>query len=252
MCDVGQGDATVLAAGAGSAVVIDAGPDPRLVDHCLRDLGVIRIPLLLLTHFHADHVAGLPGVLHGRAVGAIETTALQAPREQSVLVHRAAAAAHVPLAPAGPGEQRRIGNLRWQVLWPQSTPAGTPAIFPDGPNNASVTLLVHAAELTLLLPGDLEPPAQEALLHSYPALPPVDVLKVPHHGSAYQDPALLRAAHPRLALISSGQDNPYGHPAPRTVSALRAGGAEVLRTDTDGSIAVTGSGPTLRAIPAGR
>ncbi|WP_329165836.1 ComEC/Rec2 family competence protein [Streptomyces sp. NBC_01267] len=247
MCDVGQGDATVLAAGAGTAVVIDAGPDPHLVDHCLRELGVTRIPLLLLTHFHADHVAGLPGVLRGRAVGTIETTNLQDPQDQSASVRRAAAAAHIPVVRAGPGEQRRIGQLGWQVLWP---PAG-PAPVPDGPNDASVTLLVHAAGLTLLLPGDLEPPAQEALLRAYPALPPVDVLKVAHHGSAYQDPGLLRAVHPRLALISCGQDNPYGHPAPRTVAALRAGGATVLRTDTDGSIAVTGTGPALRAIPNG-
>ncbi|NUL27009.1 ComEC/Rec2 family competence protein, partial [Streptomyces lunaelactis] len=65
MCDVGQGDTTVLAAGDGAAVVVDAGPDPELADRCLRDLGVTRVPLVLLTHFHADHVRGLPGVLRG-------------------------------------------------------------------------------------------------------------------------------------------------------------------------------------------
>ncbi|WP_406154489.1 ComEC/Rec2 family competence protein [Streptomyces sp. NBC_01023] len=248
MCDVGQGDATVLATGAGTAVVIDTGPDPRLVDRCLRALGVTRIPLLLLTHFHADHVAGLPGVLRGRTVGAIETTNLQDPPDQSASVRREAAAARIPLVRAGPGEQRRIGQLSWQVLWPPAAPVPVA----DGPNDASVTLLVRTAGLTLLLPGDLEPPAQQALLRAYPALPPVDVLKVAHHGSAYQDPALLRALRPRLALISCGEDNPYGHPAPRTVASLRAGGATVLRTDTDGSIAVTGTGPALRAIPAGQ
>ncbi|MET9510793.1 hypothetical protein ABZX62_20425 [Streptomyces flavidovirens] len=73
-----------------------------------------------------------------------------------------------------------------------------------------------------------------------------------HHGSAYQDPALLARARPRLALVSCGRDNPYGHPSPRTLTALRTGGATVLRTDTDGAIAVTGSGPGLRAVPAGR
>ncbi|WP_406139934.1 ComEC/Rec2 family competence protein [Streptomyces sp. NBC_01089] len=247
MCDVGQGDATVLAAGTGTAVVIDTGPDPRLVDRCLRALGVTRIPLLLLTHFHADHVAGLPGVLRGRTVGAIETTNLQDPPDQSASVRREAAAARVRVVRAGPGEQRRIGGLSWQVLWPPPAPVPVD----DGPNDASVTLLVRTAGLTLLLPGDLEPPAQQALLRAYPALPPVDVLKVAHHGSAYQDPALLRAVRPRLALISCGQDNPYGHPAPRTVSSLRAGGATVLRTDRDGSIAVTGTGPALRAIRTG-
>lgn len=90
MCDVGQGDATVLAAGPGTGVVVDAGPDPELVDRCLAALGITRIPLLVLTHFHADHVAGLPGVLRGRSVGAIETTALAEPEDQVEFVRKEA------------------------------------------------------------------------------------------------------------------------------------------------------------------
>ncbi|MGW6024917.1 ComEC/Rec2 family competence protein [Streptomyces sp. NPDC055099] len=245
MCDVGQGDATVLAAGDGAGVVVDAGPDPVLVDRCLRSLGVTRVPLVLLTHFHADHVAGLPGVLRGRSVGAIQTTGFQEPPEQARFVRAQAAAHRIPVSQAVAGERRRAGAgaLDWRVLWPMAAgPGAGPA--PDGANDASVTLLVRAMGMTLLLLGDLEPPAQRALTRTpaVAALPPVDVLKVAHHGSAYQDPELLRRAAPRLALISCGRDNSYGHPAPRTVAALRAGGAEVLRTDTSGSIAV--SGPT--------
>ena len=96
MCDVGQGDATVLAAGDGTAVVVDAGPDPALVDRCLRTLGVDRVPLVVLTHFHADHVGGLPGVLRGRAVGAIETTGFDDPLDQAEFVRRTARAAAHP------------------------------------------------------------------------------------------------------------------------------------------------------------
>ncbi len=238
MCDVGQGDALVLAAGAGAGVVVDAGPDPVLVDRCLRSLGITRVPLVLLTHFHADHVAGLPGVLRGREVGAIETTGFDEPPEQVRFVRGLAQGRHITMTRAVAGEQRRTGRLAWQVLWPPPRPA------PDGPNDASVTLLVRIAGLTLLLMGDLEPPAQRALLRSpaAAALPPVDVLKVAHHGSAYQDPVLLRRVAPRLALISCGEDNPYGHPSARTVAELRAGGAAVLRTDRDGALAVTGSG----------
>lgn len=236
----------VLAAGAGEGVVIDTGPDPRLADRCLHDLGVTRVPLLLLTHFHADHVRGLPGVLRGRAVGAIQTTSLDEPPDQAAFVRRTAAAARVPVMRAAPGERRRIGPLDWRVLWPVGGVTAAPE--PDEPNDASVTLFVRTGGLTLLLLGDLEPPAQQGLLRQYPALPRVDVLKVAHHGSAHQDPALLRSAHPRLALVSVGKDNPYGHPAARTVEALTAGGAVVLRTDLDGAIAVTGSGPGLRAV----
>ncbi|MER6124839.1 ComEC/Rec2 family competence protein [Streptomyces sp. NPDC001795] len=243
MCDVGQGDATVLAAGDGTAVVVDAGPDPALVDRCLTALGVSRIPLLVLTHFHADHVAGLAGVLRGRAVGAIETTGFEAPPEQAAFVHALAASRHIPVTRAVAGERSRTGALDWRVLWPPPDPVPSP----DGPNDASVALFVRSAGLTLLLLGDLEPPAQEALLRS-PAgaeLGPVDVLKVAHHGSAYQDSELIRRVAPRLALISCGRDNPYGHPAPSTVSALRDEGALVLRTDEDGAIAVVGAGTGL-------
>ncbi|MFE9117730.1 ComEC/Rec2 family competence protein [Streptomyces sp. NPDC007172] len=264
VCDVGQGDATVLAAGAGSAVVVDTGPEPLAVDRCLHELGVTRIPLLLLTHFHADHVGGLAGVLRGRSVGVIETTGFSEPPDQAAFVRRVAAAGRVPVVTAGYGERRALGGLSWEVLWPPPTPGpgppgsgpmpgSRPVLAPDGPNDASVTLLVRtAAGLTLLLPGDLEPPSQRALLRGNPGLGWVDVLKVAHHGSAHQEPALLRAVRPRLALISVGRGNRYGHPAPGTVAVLRARGAAVLRTDVDGAIAVAGVGESLRAVPRGR
>nr|WP_171990915.1 ComEC/Rec2 family competence protein [Streptomyces sp. JHA26] len=245
MCDVGQGDALVLAAGPGTGVVVDAGPDPALVDRCLRSLGITRVPLVVLTHFHADHVAGLPGVLRGRPVGAIETTGLEEPADQAESVRRQAAARGIPVRRAAAGEQRRTGALSWQVVWPPPPPAPPSAV--EGPNNASITLLVRTAGMRLLLLGDLEPPAQQELGRSPAAeLEGVDVLKVAHHGSAHQDPGLLRRLAPRLALISCGADNSYGHPAPATVAALRAGGAMVLRTDRDGALAVTGTGAALR------
>ncbi|MCC5034989.1 ComEC/Rec2 family competence protein [Streptomyces sp. WAC 00631] len=246
VCDVGQGEALVLAAGGDRALVVDAGPEPEAVDRCLRSLGVRHVPLLVLTHFHADHVAGLPGVLRGRAVGAIETTTLEEPPGQAAFVRRTAAAAGVRVLRTTPGE-RRLGPVAWRVLWP--LPGRTAA---TGANDASVTMLVRTAGLTLLLLGDLEPPAQQRLASTVP-LPPVDVLKVAHHGSARQDPGLLARLRPRIAVISCGAGNDYGHPAPRTVAALRAGGAVVLRTDTDGAIAVTG--PPARpgaAVTAGR
>lgn len=244
-CDVGQGDALALAAGDGAAVVVDTGPDPALVDRCLRDLGVRRIPLLVLTHFHADHVSGLPGVLRGRAVGAIQVGGLDEPPGQAAAVRRTAEAAGVPMIRARPGERRRVGGLSWQVVWPA---AGAPPAAE--PNDASVTLLVRTAGLTVLLPGDLEPPAQRALLTAAPRLPRVDALKVPHHGSAYQDHELLRRLDPRVAIVSAGTDNPYGHPSPRTIAALRAQGAAVLRTDQHGPIALTAPGDDEDGTPA--
>ncbi|MFE6743275.1 ComEC/Rec2 family competence protein [Streptomyces tubercidicus] len=282
VCDVGQGDGLVLAAGDGTALVVDTGPEPQAIDRCLTDLGVRRIPLLVLTHFHADHVDGLPGALRGRSVGAIETTTLQEPPGQAQFVRSTAAAARVPIVRATPGERRRLGPLTWEVLWPPAPPTppgpGVPTYGPgsphtpdtpdtsdspagpggatgpnpfDGPNDASVTLLVRTGGLTILLLGDLEPPSQQGLLAAHPELGGVDVLKVAHHGSAYQDPPLMQRLAPRLALISCGADNPYGHPAPRTIAALRAQGARVLRTDTDGAIAILGTTAGLSATVTG-
>ncbi|MFE1175881.1 ComEC/Rec2 family competence protein [Streptomyces sp. NPDC058773] len=263
VCDVGQGDGLVLAAGDGTALVVDTGPEPQAIDRCLTDLGVRRIPLLVLTHFHADHVDGLPGALRGRSVGAIETTTLQDPPGQAQFVRSTAAAARVPIVRATPGERRHLGPLTWEVLWPPAPPdfpgpgsPGSPDIPSDpdaldGPNDASVTLLVRTGGLTMLLLGDLEPPAQRGLFAAHPELGGVDVLKVAHHGSAYQDPPLIHRLAPRLALVSCGADNPYGHPAPRTIEALRAQGARVLRTDTDGAIAVLGTAAGLSATVTG-
>ncbi|MQS12174.1 MBL fold metallo-hydrolase [Streptomyces kaniharaensis] len=239
MCDIGQGDMLVLPVDTpGSAVVVDAGPDPNAADRCLRDLGITTVPLLLVTHFHADHVEGVPGVLRGRRVGAIEGTTLDDPPGEAARVSSWAAGAGVPLLRAGRGERRSAGpGLSWDVVWPD---AGA-AVEAPGANNASVALLVTVAGgVRMALLGDLEPPAQSALLGRVGR---VDVLKVAHHGSAHQDWDLAGALRPRLALISCGEGNSYGHPSPRTVDRLRGLGATVLRTDRSGDIAVTGDSP---------
>lgn len=246
LCDIGQGDMAVLPLTTDTAVVVDTGPDPKAADSCLRDLGITRIPILILSHFHADHVEGLPGVLRGRQVGAVQTTTLDDPPAEQGRVVRWAAGARVPLLRAERGERRTAGpGLSWEVLWPD----GTPGPATPGANNASVALLVTVGPATdalrIALLGDLEPPAQAALFERGPPPGGVQVLKVAHHGSSHQDWALAAALHPRLALISCGADNPYGHPSAHTVERLRAQGATVLRTDRSGDIAVLGAGSTL-------
>ncbi|WP_026328345.1 ComEC/Rec2 family competence protein [Streptomyces sulphureus] len=238
VCDVGQGDALALATGRpGEAVVVDAGPDAEAADECLRALGVTAVPALFLTHFHADHVSGLSGVLRGRSVHTIHTSPFADPPGQAAAVRRTAADAGVPLEVSTVGERRRVADLSWEVLWPIPPEAGAPA--PSGPNDASVTLLARTRGLSLLLPGDLEPAAQRRLLTEHPDLPRVDVLKVAHHGSRYQEAALLDRIRPRTALVSAGSDNTYGHPAHETLQALEELGAVVARTDTQGALAVT-------------
>jgi competence protein ComEC len=241
-CNVGQGDALVLAIARGTAVVVDAGPDPDAVDSCLKRLDVGRVPMVLLTHLHADHVEGLPGVLRGRQVGEVALGSYGEPADELVRVRGWARRAGVPLTPVTLGERMAVGEVSWSVLWPARV------IDEDSvPNNASLVLLVRSHGLRLLLTGDVEPPAQRAIM-ARARLPEVDVLKVPHHGSAYQDPALLAETRPRVALISVGIDNDYGHPAPATVRALQRSGAIVGRTDTDGTLVVVGPPGRLRLV----
>jgi len=251
-CDVGQGDALVLRLAAHTGVLVDTGPDPRPVDRCLRDLGVRMLPLVVLSHFHSDHVAGLPGVLNGRAIGEIVVSPLDDPAENAVHVRRWAARARVRVRAAVAGEIWQVGPARLTVLGPRVLLGGG-QVNGEGSaaNNASIVMLAELHGVRLLLTGDIEPPAQAALLSDGGDLH-ADVYKVPHHGSAYQDGRLLAAVRPRVALVCVGAGNDYGQPAPRTVSALKDSGATVLRTDERGDVAVVLAGQALRAVARGR
>jgi competence protein ComEC len=233
-CDVGQGDGLVLPAGPGRALVVDAGADPDRIDGCLDDLGVAEVPVLVVSHLHADHAAGVEGVARGRPVGQVLTTVLDEPAEQAEALGAWAAAARVPVHRARPGQRGQVGQVAWTVLWPQR-------LIPEGsaPNQASVVLRVDTSGgVSVLLTGDVEAAAQRALVAGQPALLDVDVLKVPHHGSPDQDPAFLTATSPALAVVSVGADNSYGHPDPGLLADLLASGAAVARTDVDGDVAV--------------
>jgi competence protein ComEC len=249
-CDVGQGDALVLAAGPGRAVVVDAGPDPGAVDRCLDRLRIEQVPLLVLTHFHADHVDGISGVFAGREVGAVQTTRLLDPPGGVDEVEDAAHASGLTTAPAGYGQAFAVGPVDLQVLWP---PPDSPTRGPgDGStaNEASVVLLVEAAGLRLLLTGDIEPEGQAVLARLLSGLR-VDVLKLPHHGSAHQDESWLVSLDAGLVLVSVGADNDYGHPAEAALRPLEEAGAEVFRTDQDGDLAVVADGDAVHVVTTG-
>jgi len=252
-CDVGQGDGLVLAAGAGSAVVVDTGPDPALMRSCLGELGVSSVSAIVITHLHADHVDGLSGVLDAYPVGEIQVSPGPAPPDAHQRLHELATRADVEVRTVVGGEVAEAGPLRWRVLYPPADVArSTPGDSTDGTviNNASLVLLAETAGVRLLLSGDIEPEAQRVLTGSGVELD-VDVLKVAHHGSAEQDPGFLTAADPEVAVVSVGADNDYGHPAVPLLSTLAADGAEIARTDTDGDVAVVVSGGMLRLATNG-
>ncbi len=236
VCDVGQGDGLVLRAAEHEAVVMDSGPDPQAMRRCLDGLGVRTVSLLVLSHFHADHVDGLPGVFAGRRVGRVWTSPFASPAGEAAAVAQQAGqhGAAVEVPPVGSGAT--VGAVSLRVLGPLRQ--GTDGDESAAENDASLVLLADVDGLRILLTGDVEPPGQRALLSSGADLS-AQVLKVPHHGSARQEPAFFVATGASVAIASAGVDNDYGHPAPRTVGLARSLGMTVLRTDQNGSVAIT-------------
>ncbi len=234
-CDVGQGDALVVSLADARAIVVDAGPDPVLVDGCLRRLGVQQVPMIVLSHLHADHVDGLVGILRGRTVGAIATSEDPPDEEVYDRIGRTAEEAGVPMITLAVGEILGADDATIEVLGPVARYGGTRS----DPNNSSVVARISVGELSVLATGDIEVEAQGDLLRRGTDLS-ADVLKVAHHGSAAQDPRFASATQAGAALISVGAGNDYGHPDEVLVNRLLAAGMTVHRTDQDGDIAVLG------------
>ncbi len=243
-CDVGQGDAVVVRTGEESAMVVDVGPDARAVDRCLDRLGVRRVDLLVISHFHADHVDGLEGVLSGREVVAAEVSPVDDPADRAAWARGRLAEAGVEVRRSEVGTTTRVGTARVQRVWPEQrsvTPAHSHLAASrsggDLANDASVVLLVEVADTKVLLTGDVEPPAQRRLARLLAGVE-VDVLKLPHHGSRHQDARFLDGLDPSLVLVSVGAENSYGHPDPGVLGRFVRDGAQVVRTDQSSDVVV--------------
>jgi competence protein ComEC len=242
-CDVGQGDSLVVNLGAHRAIVIDVGPDSIAVDKCLKNLGIKEIPLLILSHFHADHVAGLPGLLKGRKLHQVWISNNLEPEPQSRVALNLLRKSQIVTVQKGLTAQ--VGEVRLKVLWPEATTRLFEELPGEGSaiNNSSIAVIAQTSDWSLFSAGDLEPPAQHELINF---VGPVDIYKLSHHGSKYQDEGLMKVLSPQIALISVGAKNPYGHPAQESIDSLTRLGTQVFRTDTDGAIAITAKDHYLR------
>lgn len=246
-CDVGQGDATVIRAGQGAAVLVDAGPDPSAALRCLQELGIEEVPLVILTHYHADHIGGFEAVIDHYHPRLVLTSRWPQPESAAVAVRLAAGDAQV--RPVQPGEQIAVGEMRWTSV-SSLRPSATVAL--DGAagessveNDSSVIGVAQVAGLRVVLAGDAEPAGQAAALRQARELGislAAQVLKLPHHGSSRQDERFFSATTARLAVASAGEGNAYGHPAARALSLATRLGMTVVRTDEDGTVTVTAEG----------
>ena len=240
--DVGQGDAALLETPS-ARVLVDQGPPEAGVAGQLVRMGIRSLSAVVLTHPQRDHVGGAADVVRQLRVGALLDPILSATGPEREEAVAAARERGVPIRPIRTGSEFRAGGLVLRVLWPPD-----PGLPSEDPNLNAVVLMASYGELDVFLPADAESDVTARL-----PLGAVEVLKVAHHGS--EDPGLdeeLRTLRPRIAVISVGRSNDYGHPRAETLAALATvGGLAVYRTDEDGRVVVESDGRTLRVRTAG-
>ncbi|HWO16558.1 MAG TPA: ComEC/Rec2 family competence protein [Solirubrobacterales bacterium] len=233
MLDVGQGDAILLQPARAPAVLVDGGPPGEDLVGKLRDAGVGSLGAAIVTHDQSDHAGGIEELLEAMPVGRLVYGRLD-----RAFIAEASGAGAAPLRVAA-GDVLQAGALRLKVLSPPRESLTGPLGGAD-PNAQALVILARWRDFSMLLSADAETEAA-------PVDPgPIDVLKVAHHGSDDAGlGALLDRTAPKLAVISVGDGNHYGHPTPSTLATLSGQGVETFRTDRDGSIELDMSGAAI-------
>lgn len=234
--DVGQGDSALLISPSGRTVLIDGGPDLSALERIgeVLPLSDRTIDLLILSHPDPDHFAAFGEILRRYEVGALLIPPIESTEERYLALLAIARERRVPLVIADPARDMVFGDgLTLDVLWPPNPPP----IRED--NDSSIVLRASFGTGSVLFTGDLSERAEAKML-----LDGIDVsaqvLKVGHHGSRFSSSdAFLAAVHPRLAVISVGKDNHYGHPSPETLERLRVRGIPMRETMEEGTIDLT-------------
>ena len=267
--DVGQGDSILIQSPYGRTMLIDcggrrgewesgSGAGESAVTPYLRNAGVRRLDLLVLTHPHDDHAAGAVAVAENLPIGRVLATPLEgAPNN---LADSASGSAEgnevpapylkllkglsekgVPIDYATAGERLKLDRVtEVAVLWPLENGNGAGTNL----NDQSLVLKVTYGAQSFLFTGDIEPAAQSELLRESGELH-ANVLKMPHHGSRFLLPEFLDAVAPDIAVISVGAYNSFGHPALSTLEQLGKRQIETYRTDQDGAVVIRSDGRKL-------
>jgi competence protein ComEC len=247
--DVGQGEAVLVRAPDGHTLLVDTGGGgpgrldrgERVVLPALRRAGVRRLTALALTHGDPDHAGGLASVLGGLPVEEVWVPAGTAEAPWQAAVVESGVARRI----LGRGDRLWLGPVRLTVLHPSREEPGPPDHPARATNHGSLVLRVDWGRAALLLTGDAEAAAEREVLAA--GLPVgASVLKVGHHGSRHASSApFLAAVAPRIAVVSAGARNPFGHPSPAVLARLAQAGVAVYRTDVDGAVDVETDGERL-------
>ncbi len=254
--DVGQGDSIIVRTPAGHTLIVDAGraspyddEGRRVVVPFLRTQGINSVDALLLTHPDDDHVGGASSILERVRVGRVLISGLTLTSASYTRALNTARRLGVPIVTVRRGQKL---DFRDGVVADVLNPPGgdVPPDRAHADNNGSLVVRVREGETAVMLTGDAEEPAEQDIIASGLDLR-ADVLKLGHHGSrTSSSEEFLDAVHPKLAIVSAGIRNQFGHPHPEVLQRLATRGIRVLRTDLDGAITITSDGHTLRATTA--
>ncbi|MCX7622153.1 MAG: ComEC/Rec2 family competence protein [Thermomicrobium sp.] len=245
--DVGQALAVGLVTPDGHALLYDAGNSREDAEAVIlpffRAHGIARLDYLVLSHPDQDHVGGMPAILEAIDVGTFVDPVLPSTNRAYLETLRLVRARRIAAVRAERGRTLALGAaVRATVLWPErpflTEPDGT-----ISDNDNSVVLRIEHGAVRILVPGDLEARGEVALVAREDGALRAAILVVGHHGSrTSSSEAFLEAVRPAVAIVSAGRNNPYGHPHPETLQRFRTFGAQVYRTDVDGTILVRSDG----------
>jgi competence protein ComEC len=236
--DVGQGDGALVVTPTGKAVVIDGGPDTRMLEHLgtYRPFFSRRIDMLVLSHPHLDHLASFPDMLRRYEVKTVVLSGVPAglPRYREMLGLMRAQGTRV-VSPSATGLIDFGDGVQMEILWPSATML---AQHPDDINDTSVVVRVSAGSGSALFTGDIEDDAEQRMVAAKIDVR-ADILKVAHHGSnSSSSTGFIVAVSPAMAVMSVGKDNTFRHPRPEIVRRYESLHIPIRRTDLEGTIEV--------------
>lgn len=257
-CDVGQGDAYLVQKGT-VQVLIDGGPSSKVAT-CLSKYVPFwdrKIEMVIMTHPQTDHFVGLVEVFKTYGVGLFLTSGLGATSSEFLALEGSLSNSTQVLFVVS-GDHLRVGDLYFDIIWPeenfvvQSTrqDASTRSVLgmftsAKDPNDFSIVTALHYEDFDALFTGDIGPQVSGRVVSNLKGSLKYEYLKVPHHGSKNGlTKDFLEEVSPKIAVISSGKDNSYGHPHRQILDMLAELDVHVSRTDIEGDVVLETNGTT--------